>query len=274
MIVQCPGCRSRYRIDDARIGKKPLRLKCKRCEAPFTVDSSSTAPPPPASRTALLADEPREFRDFVLSVLQESGFEASVVDNGEEALLLAGSHRFDLIVLNAYLRKVLGIAVCERIKKSPNLRTIPILLIGSVFDSDTPATASGRPYGADGCINPGIPREDLAARIARLLAGTPSPMPAPADDIPASPAADETEIRRLARIMISDLEIYHPQKFSRALSDGSFVRSFAEELGHGRAMIENRFAHIPGRLKFLAEGLRDALEERKGPTGSSGPFRN
>ena len=273
MIVQCPGCRSRYRIDDARIGKKAIRLKCKRCEAPFTVDPSSTTPAPLETRTALLADEPREFRDFVLSVLETAGFEVSITDNGEEALLLAGSHRFDLIVLNVYLRKVLGIAVCERIKRTSDLRTIPILLIGSVFESGAPATSPGRGYGADDFINPGISREELSTRVARLLSGIPAPMPVQADEAPAPASADEAEIRRLARIMISDLEIYHPKKFSQALSDGSFVRSFAQELGHGRAMIESRFGHLPARFKLLAEGLRDALEERKGPTGSSGPSR-
>ena len=273
MIVQCPECRSRYRFDDARIGNKPIRLKCKHCEAPFTVDPSPPASPLLKPRTALLADEPREFRDFVLSALQQSGFEVSITDNGEEALLLAGSHRFDLIILNAYLRKVLGITVCERVKKTPELRTIPILLIGSVFESEAPATSPGRSYGADDFINPGITREDLSARIARLLSGSPVPAAIPAAQVPASPSADEAEIRRLARIMISDLEIYHPQKFSRALSEGSFVRSFAEELGHGRAMIESRFGHIPERFKLLAEGLRDALEKRKGPTGSSGTSR-
>ncbi|HMC81898.1 MAG TPA: response regulator [Candidatus Polarisedimenticolia bacterium] len=269
MIVQCPECRSRYRFDDARIGNKPIRLKCKHCEAPFTVDPSPPASPLLKPRTALLADEPREFRDFVFSALQKSGFEVSITDNGEEALLLAGSHRFDLIILNAYLRKVLGITVCERVKKTPELRTIPILLIGSVFESEAPATSPGRSYGADDFINPGITREDLSARIARLLSG--SPVPAP--EVPAPSSADEAEIRRLARIMISDLEIYHPQKFSRALSEGSFVRSFAAELGHGRAMIESRFGHIPERFKLLAEGLRDALEKRKGSTGSSGTSR-
>ncbi|PYQ09226.1 MAG: hypothetical protein DMH00_13425 [Acidobacteria bacterium] len=82
-------------------------------------------------RSALLADEPREFRDFVASVLKAAGFEVGVTDNGDEALLLAVSHRFDLILLNVYLRRMLGINVSERIKNNPALRDTPVILIGA-----------------------------------------------------------------------------------------------------------------------------------------------
>jgi len=237
----------------------------------------SRSAPLSAGRTALLADEAREFRDFVQSELRAAGYDVSVTDNGEEALLLAGSHRFDLILLNVYLRRLLGISVCERIKGDPALRSMPVILMGALVGPE--GTASPRAsYGSDDFISTGIGREELAARIARFSGGesapratasmtTPSPAPPMAAKEPGgrepAPTGEEAEIRRLARIMISDIQIYHPEKFNKALREGTFFEAFSDELGRGKEMIDRRFSHLANRIQILAAGLRDSLESQR-----------
>ena len=100
MNVRCPKCKVRYRLDDSRLAGDTTKLKCPKCLAIFlvrkpvepsgeeevTMATLSPAPrpgsPSPAissgPRSALLADEPREFRDFVASVLKAAGFEVGV----------------------------------------------------------------------------------------------------------------------------------------------------------------------------------------------------
>ncbi len=317
MIVQCSSCGARYRLDETRMTSDTATLKCRKCgagiavsrggpplpggEAPAAVSPPgdvSAAPFPAAApaavsparpagapaRTALLADEAREFRDFVEAELRAAGFEVSVTDSGEEALLVAGSHRFDLILLSVYLRRLLGTSVCQRIKADPALRSTPIILMGALLGPG--GTAARERYGADDFVPTGISREELAARIGRFAlrenappaaaspgAAAPPGISPAAEKEPAgagpSPTEDEAEIRRLARIMISDIEIYHPEKFARAVRDGTFFEAFSEELGRGREMIDRRFGHLPDRIQLLAAGLRDSLE----PYRNSGPRR-
>ena len=79
----------------------------------------------------------------------------------------------------------------------------------------------------------------------------------------------EGEIRRLARIMVSDIQMYHPEKFNRALREGTFFEAFSEELGKGKGIIDHRFAEVPNRIQLLAAGIRDTLASLR-PNASRG----
>jgi predicted Zn finger-like uncharacterized protein len=283
MNLQCPGCRARYRLDDSRVPGDTARLRCPKCQAVFIARKSDlTADPGAASRagepsgglSALLADEPREFRHFTAGILRESGFEVGITDNGEEALLLAGSHRFDLILLSLYLRRMLGVSVCERLKSDPEFHATPVILIGASPRHEGGGLPRGL-YGADDIITTALGAAELKEKIrgwvpAALTAAAPAPGPAPSPGAPPTAmvehSAEEMEIRRLARIMVSDIQMYHPEKFNRALREGTFFESFGEELGKGKEMVDQRFARVPNRAQLMASALRDALEEiRPGP---------
>jgi len=298
MNVRCPKCKVRYRLDDSRLAGDTTKLKCPKCLAIFlvrkpvepsgeeevTMATLSPAPrpgsPSPAissgPRSALLADEPREFRDFVASVLKAAGFEVGVTDNGDEALLLAVSHRFDLILLNVYLRRMLGINVSERIKNNPALRDTPVILIGAPIRQEEGGLPVGL-YGADDFISTSISQDELSQKIRRWSPGSPVPIQmspsAPAASTPAhfEPEGNgsEGEIRRLARIMVSDIQMYHPEKFNRALREGTFFEAFSEELGKGKGIIDHRFAEVPNRIQLLAAGIRDTLASLR-PNASRG----
>jgi predicted Zn finger-like uncharacterized protein len=282
MIVRCPKCKVRYRLDDARLQGASARLTCPKCQAVFIVRKDSpaslpggAAPAGAAARTALLADEPREFRDFVAAALREFEFEVGTTDNGEEALLLASGHRFDLILLNVYLRRMLGINVCERLKLEPATRDTPVLLIGALLRQEEGGLPRGL-YGADDFIPTSIARKDLLDKIRRWTMGTPpaagvvaagAPAPAPADPADSAPPRELGEIRRLARIMVSDIQMYHPEKFNRSLREGTFFEAFAEELGKGKEILDRRFSHLSQRAQLLAAGIRDTLATLRTSSG-------
>jgi predicted Zn finger-like uncharacterized protein len=292
VIVSCSRCGARYRLDESKLTSPTALLRCRKCgeRIPVTrpapqgaavpVPQGAAVPVPqaaPRPRTALLADEPREFRDLLETELRAAGYEVSVAESGDEALLLAASHRFDLIVLNAYLRRLLGIHVCERLKSDPMRRSVPILLTGALLMREAGEAGPRHLYGADGFIPTSIDRADLTERIRRAAAGEGLPAPAKVPPGPPEPGAapaaapaeppavgEEAEIRRLARIMISDIQIYHPEKFSRALREGTFFEAFSEELGRGKRIIDARFGHLPNRIQLLAAGLRDTLAAHRG----------
>jgi len=287
MIIGCPKCRVRYRLEDSRVTGDSVKLRCPKCQAIFIARKESApagaaiAPAGPVSagpdgtvasrlprppRTALLADEPREFRDFVAGVLRESGFEVGLTDNGEEALLLAGGHSFDIILLNVYLRRMLGINVCERLKSEPATRDTPVLLIGALVRQEEGGLPRGL-YGADDFLPTSITRQELLERVGRWVPNLRAdPKPASPSGprgstvvVESVPSREEEEIRRLARIMVSDIQMYHPEKFNRALREGTFFEAFAEELGKGKEILDQRYTHLSTRVQLLAAGIRDTL---------------
>jgi CheY-like chemotaxis protein len=321
MIVVCPGCGRSYRIPDG--GAAPRRLRCRACARVFATDESlrpDGARPPgqasptvgrlpqPAGRTrrtsplVLVGDEDREFRDLVRRTLESLGCRVEVTGDGEAAFRYAVAHHPDLMVLNVYMTRLLGVAVCEGVKGSPDLKSTRVALVGSVFKSDRFVRHPGNLYGADDYFEDVIPATQLRARLATLLGGAApagrtrppesrgpldEPGPAPVATSSTMPAAglsangaDEpidprSEIHRLARIMVSDLKIYHPEDFHRAVVERRFSETFREEMSQAKDLIGRRFPDMHDRMAVLAEALKEqiALERvaARHPSADSSP---
>jgi predicted Zn finger-like uncharacterized protein len=302
MIVTCPGCGKRYRLEDARAAGR--RLRCTGCGRIFDSTAvSSTAPTARAGAPAaapghtplvLVADEAREFRDLVRHSLEALGCRVEVTDDGEAAFRFAVARRPVALILNVYLRKLLGVAVCEGVKGSPDLRSTRVALIGSVFKSDRFVRGPGHLYGADDYFEDVIPEAELQDRLRRLVGGAGSALPAHPPAPPPTGGGEEiervtgpaatsagrdqldprAEIRRLARIMLSDLKIYHPDEFRKAVLERRFFETFREELTNGKDLIVRRFPALQDRLEVLAGALREGLERERGgpaaqPAGSA-----
>jgi len=303
MIVVCPGCARNYRIPDG--GAAPRRVRCRACNRVFATEENLHAggPGPPAqaspaaarpqqaagragrtSPLVLVGDEAREFRDLVRRTLESLGCRVEVTGDGEAAFRFAVAHHPDLMVLNVYMTRLLGVAVCEGVKGSPDLKRTRVALVGSVFKSDRFVRHPGNLYGADDYFEDVIPAAQLRARLATLLgvaaapaaAGRrtcategsgPSPLGTPATTeggVLSANGADEpidprSEIHRLARIMVSDLKIYHPQEFRRAVLERRFSEAFREEMIQAKDLIGRRFPDMPDRMAVLAEALKEQI---------------
>ncbi len=95
------------------------------------------------------------------------------------------------------------------------------------------------------------PRMAEAAAAAVRRAQVP-PAPAPEPDV----AADVTRAERLARIIVSDIVLYNPERFESAIRSGDVLEAMATEMEEGRAHFRER---IPERIRerrdFLGEEL-------------------
>jgi len=160
-----------------------------------------------------------------------------------------------------------------------------------VFKSDRFVRYPGNLYGADDYFEDVIPAAQLRARLAILLGGgrvpaagtrppaAPGAAADPLDESGSSPGgtsstipggvlsangADEpidprSEIHRLARIMVSDLKIYHPQELRRAVLERRFSEAFREEMTQARDLIVRRFPDMHDRMAVLAEALKEQI---------------
>ena len=95
----------------------------------------------------------------------------------------------------------------------------------------------------------------------------PSPPPAsletlqPAVSAPPQPAgaeaaadADVTNAERLARIIVSDIVLYNPEKFEAGIRDGNVLEALEAEVEEGRSHFEQRVElRVRESRDFLAE---------------------
>ncbi|MFQ5878091.1 MAG: hypothetical protein ACE5JH_10460 [Acidobacteriota bacterium] len=63
--------------------------------------------------------------------------------------------------------------------------------------------------------------------------------------------------------MLSDLKIYYPDRFERAVAQGRLFETFSEELTKGKDLIHARFPDLPDRIQVLAQALRDGLSAER-----------
>jgi class 3 adenylate cyclase/CheY-like chemotaxis protein len=81
-------------------------------------------------------DEP--FNRMLLSAtLEELGHDAETASNGTEALEMLRAGTFDLVFLDLVMPELDGFEVLERMKRSPELQDIPVLVISSVEETES-----------------------------------------------------------------------------------------------------------------------------------------
>ncbi|HEY1260685.1 MAG TPA: response regulator, partial [Stellaceae bacterium] len=61
--------------------------------------------------------------------LEKEGFEVADAGDGEEALIRIAERRPDLVLLDWMLPLVSGIEICRRLRRAPETRTLPIVIL-------------------------------------------------------------------------------------------------------------------------------------------------
>ncbi|HEY8494340.1 MAG TPA: response regulator [Myxococcota bacterium] len=79
-------------------------------------------------------------------------------------------------------------------------------------------------------------------------------------------AAERAKAERLARIIVSDIVLYNPEKFDAAVrAGGDVVAAMHDELEEGRALFRDRIdARVRAERDYLAEELNRAAKARSG----------
>ena len=99
--------------------------------------------------------------------LEKGGFEVGEAVDGEEALLLVDERRPDLMVLDWMLPTLSGIEVCRRIRRRPDPRPLPIVMLTA--RGDEADRVRGLDGGADDYVVKPFSPAELLARIRAIL---------------------------------------------------------------------------------------------------------
>jgi two-component system, OmpR family, phosphate regulon response regulator PhoB len=99
--------------------------------------------------------------------LERAGFEVADAADGEEALTLAAERKPDLVLLDWMLPLVSGIEVCRRLRRQPDTRSIPIVMLTARGEEGD--KLRGLDSGADDYITKPFSPSELIARIRAVL---------------------------------------------------------------------------------------------------------
>ncbi len=187
-------------------------------------------------RRILVVEDDLALQELLLFNLEKDGWEVTLADSGETALLNVVDLLPDMIILDLMLPGVDGKQVCQQVRRYPKTSTIPIIMI-SAMGQDKDVVA-GLEMGADDYVAKPFSPDVLRARIDAVLRRC---------DVQ---SADEGP----TPISIHNLDI-DPLRFTVKV-DGKSV-----ELTHTDFLILQLLAGEPGRV-FTRRQIIDAAHDR------------
>jgi len=260
MELTCKHCGSRFRAALDLPLTAPVRVACPSCHNQMVLKpapSGETARPSEATpirrrKVAAIADEPRPFRSFLGEHLRRIGFDVTYFDTGENVTEFARESRAELVIVNVYLKGKLGVEVTEEIKADAVISGTRVILIGALFRANRFRANPTNLYGADEYIEEQIPEKEFKQIIRKLF-----PELGPTVDMPVE-SREFDEARRLARLILSDIIIYHAAKVERGIRENNFFELLRDEIAEGRQYYESR---VPKRVLRDSEIFTETLQQ-------------
>lgn len=102
--------------------------------------------------------------------LEKAGFQTNIARDGEEAMLAVEERKPDIILLDWMLPYVSGIEICRRIRRNPETRDLPIIILTARGEEDD--RIRGLEAGADDYVVKPFSPSELVARVRAVLRRT------------------------------------------------------------------------------------------------------
>ena len=119
------------------------------------------------AKTILVAEDDPVTRRFVVSLLEESGYEVLVAEDGESALATALRDQPDLLVSDLVMPYRDGYEVLRAIRADERLKHLPVLILSMRDREDD--IVRGFEQGADEYVVKPFNAREFLARVRKLL---------------------------------------------------------------------------------------------------------
>lgn len=301
MIVSCPACAARFRIDREKLAGKRLTLRCARCRAPFKVELPHRGKAGTPALRVMVAHTDHELCATICGILERAGMQCLVGHDGDAVLKMMEATPPAVAVIDVALQGLYAFEVVDKVRRRPGLGEVKIILLSSVYNKMAYKRSPSSLYGADDYIEKHHIPDDLIPKINRLVIGAaPAAAPVPQEEEQAGlvlsqqEAADQSldyihlvnakiqsaedrqvgsdgqlsdseRARRLARIIVSDIALYYQERIDEGIRGGNWAELLAAEIQEARKLFRERFPDERiQQARILEAAFIDLLERRRG----------
>lgn len=306
MIVKCPACAARFRLDRKKLAGKRVSLRCARCRSPFKVELPHSSPVKAEKKVSvMIAHSDSELCGTIREIVEQAGYEGVLGHNGEEVLATMDALRPQVAVVDVALQGLYAFEVVEKVRRRPGLANVKIILLSSVYNKAAYKRNPNSLYGADDYIEKHHIPDDLILKINRLLVGA-TEAGAPAEngeaeedgkklssaesssqslnfihsvnekiqtaeehEVSANDVPERERAERLARIIVSDISLYYQNRIDEGILEGNWSELLATEIKEARRLFSERFPNpVIQNSKILEAAFLDLLEKRRRELGA------
>ncbi len=295
MIICCPACQARFRLDRQRLGGKRVTLRCSRCRETFKTEVP--APTGAARFTVLVAHGDPSLCTTIHDLLGAEGIDCRVEHDGTGALRQMQLQPPQVAILDVAISGLYIFELIEKMRGLPRLTETKILLLSSIYSKTAYKRTPSSLYGADDYIEKHHIPDDLVPKVYRLaLQAVPVPdqqakqektitgqalteaeksaenssrelnahiQRAENEDLAVPDTAIE-KARQLARIIAADIALYNQEKMDEGIRRQNVFDLLAGEIEEGRRIFRKRLA--PGfssQEDFVRQAVVELVERRR-----------
>jgi putative two-component system response regulator len=121
---------------------------------------------PKSGKVLVVDDYAPNLRGLTL-LLEHAGYGVVSATNGQDALEIVARERPDLVLLDVVMPGISGVDVCAELKRNPETRLTPVVLVSGEKERETRLAGLGA--GADDFLNKPVDPEELHTRVRSLL---------------------------------------------------------------------------------------------------------
>jgi len=115
----------------------------------------------------LVVDDDKGATDLLEAILLATGHQAVVINDSSKAMETAAQEKPNLILLDLMMPEPTGFQLCRMLRQNPDFRTVPIVIITALDNTDSRVVAIGA--GANGFLRKPFHVSDLTDKIKDLL---------------------------------------------------------------------------------------------------------
>jgi len=173
MVIACPACQARYRIDPAASKADLAKVRCPQCKHMFEVslaDQSKVQPNqnPAELPVVLIVDDARFFREMIKDILQDLPIKLVLAADGNEAWQQITTLSPQLVLLDLNIPGKSGKEILQSLQQSSQYKHIKVLAMSGVERGEETA-AQVRLIGADDFIAKSFKPRELQNRVQKIL---------------------------------------------------------------------------------------------------------
>ena len=116
----------------------------------------------------LIAEDENDIRELIRLTLTFHGFDVTLARDGQEAVELAPSDSFDLIMMDVRMPRKTGYEACREIKKLDAFKEVPVIFL-TARGQET-EMQEGLDAGATAYVLKPFAPDDLIKKISEVLA--------------------------------------------------------------------------------------------------------
>ena len=125
-----------------------------------------------AKTKVLLVDDDQDFVEATKMVLESKPYEVLVAYNGDEGLAKARKEKPDLIILDVIMPVKDGFTAAEQLKKDPELKKIPVIMLTSFSQKKGETSISvgqGMTLDTEDYVDKPVTPQELLKKVEKLI---------------------------------------------------------------------------------------------------------